>query len=106
MNTTGFIRGYMAKNMNAEEFIQVDFRALSRENMKEKKITLKTTNNNNKKKRENYKLNLDKKLVKNTKAHMVSIDIFWMNLRSKDTTWISTEVSMSSTASIFITAQQ
>jgi len=31
MNTTGLIRGYMSKNMIAQEFIKVVIRALSRE---------------------------------------------------------------------------
>lgn len=31
MNTTGFIRGYMAKNMSAESFIMVVVEALARE---------------------------------------------------------------------------
>jgi len=31
MNSTGFIRGYMAKNMSAEKFIEVVATALSRE---------------------------------------------------------------------------
>lgn len=31
MNTTGFIRGYMAHNMNAEDFIKVVVKALSME---------------------------------------------------------------------------
>ncbi|MCB2305652.1 hypothetical protein LGL08_00290 [Clostridium estertheticum] len=31
MNTTGMIRGYMSKNMQAQKFIEVVIRALSRE---------------------------------------------------------------------------
>lgn len=31
MNTTGFLRGYMAKNMSAESFIKVVAEALARE---------------------------------------------------------------------------
>lgn len=38
MNTTGFIRGYMAKNMNAEDFIKVVVTALSREFEEEVKL--------------------------------------------------------------------
>lgn len=39
MNTIGFIRGYMAKNMKAEDFIEVVVSALSRE-FEEEKIKL------------------------------------------------------------------
>ena len=35
MNTTGMLRGYMSKNMKAEEFIKVVVRALSCEFEKE-----------------------------------------------------------------------
>ncbi|MBU5439881.1 hypothetical protein KQI42_17860 [Tissierella sp. MSJ-40] len=38
MNTTGFIRGYMAKNMSAEDFIKVVVTALSREFEEEVKL--------------------------------------------------------------------
>jgi len=38
MNTTGFIRGYMAKNMDAESFIKVVIIALSREFEREVKL--------------------------------------------------------------------
>lgn len=38
MNTTGFIRGYMAKNMNVEDFNEVVVRALSREFEEEVKL--------------------------------------------------------------------
>jgi hypothetical protein len=38
MNTTGFIRGYMAKNMSAEEFIKVSAEALAREFEEEVKV--------------------------------------------------------------------
>ncbi|WP_077369021.1 hypothetical protein [Anaerosalibacter sp. Marseille-P3206] len=38
MNTTGFIRGYMAKNMNAEYFIKVVVTAISREFEEEVKL--------------------------------------------------------------------
>lgn len=38
MNTSGFLRGYMAKNMNAEDFIKVVVTALSREFEEEVKL--------------------------------------------------------------------
>lgn len=62
MNTTGFIRGYMAKNMNAEEFIQVVFRALSRE-FEEETLTFKNTNNHYQITMGNYQVKLDKAFV-------------------------------------------
>ena len=43
MNTTGFIRGYMAKNMSAEDFIKVVVTALSREF--EEEVKLERVNN-------------------------------------------------------------
>lgn len=43
MNTTGFIRGYMAKNMSAKDFIKVVVKALSREF--EEEVQLKDINN-------------------------------------------------------------
>lgn len=42
MNTSGFLRGYMAKNMNAEDFIKVVVTALSREF--EEKVKLENIN--------------------------------------------------------------
>lgn len=42
MNTTGFIRGYMAKNMSAEDFIKVVVTAISREF--EEEVKLEKTN--------------------------------------------------------------
>lgn len=44
MNTLGFQRGYMAKNMNAEDFVKVIVKALSREFQKE--VSLDKTKNN------------------------------------------------------------
>ena len=43
MNTTGFTRGYMAKNMSAENFIKVVVTALSREF--EEEVKLERVNN-------------------------------------------------------------
>lgn len=42
MNTSGYIRGYMAKNMNAVEFMNVVFNALRRE-FEEEELTLEIT---------------------------------------------------------------
>jgi thermostable 8-oxoguanine DNA glycosylase len=44
MNTTGFIRGYMAKNMSAESFIQVVAEALVKEFEEEVNIVFKIEN--------------------------------------------------------------
>lgn len=44
MNTLGFQRGYMAKNMRAEDFIKVVVKAISREF--QEKVNLDTTKNN------------------------------------------------------------
>jgi hypothetical protein len=41
MNTTGFIRGYKAKNMSSESFIIVVAEALSREYYRNEKINNK-----------------------------------------------------------------
>ena len=45
MNTSGYIRGYMAKNMSAVEFMNVVFNALRRE-FEEEELTLEITNDN------------------------------------------------------------
>ena len=47
MNTTGFIRGYMAKNMGAEEFIKVFAEALAREFDEEVKVISAEENKHN-----------------------------------------------------------
>jgi hypothetical protein len=44
MNTTGFMRGYMAKNMSAEKFIKVSAEALAREFEEEVKVILTAQN--------------------------------------------------------------
>lgn len=44
MNTSGIARGYMSKNMEAEEFIEVVVRALSREF--EKEVELESISDN------------------------------------------------------------
>src|SRR5690625_7961888 len=62
MNTTGFIRGYMAKNMNAEEFINIVFRALSRE-FEEETLTFKSTDDQYHITMGNYQVKLDKTFV-------------------------------------------
>ncbi|MCM0647352.1 hypothetical protein NBE98_03050 [Clostridium swellfunianum] len=41
MNSTGYIRGYMSKNMSAERFIQVVAEALSKEFEEEVKVNTK-----------------------------------------------------------------
>lgn len=67
MNTTGFIRGYMAKNMNDDDFIKIVVAALSREF--EEDVKLKNVN-----KDEflisikDYKVILSKELIKKLKG--------------------------------------
>lgn len=67
MNTTGFIRGYMAKNMNDDDFIKIVVVALSREF--EEDVKLKNVN-----KDEflisikDYKVILSKELIKKLKS--------------------------------------
>lgn len=67
MNTTGFIRGYMAKNMNDDDFIKIVVAALSREF--EEDVKLKNVN-----KDEflisikDYKVILSKELIKKLKS--------------------------------------
>ena len=61
MNTTGFIRGYMAKNMNVEEFIGVVTKALSREF--EEEVILEEVNNEFKITMKNYNVTMSEELV-------------------------------------------
>ena len=67
MNTTGFIRGYIAKNMTAESFINVIIEALSKEFQVEVKI-----NNISKGvyeiKFNNYRVNLNDNLINELKS--------------------------------------
>lgn len=67
MNTSGIQRGYMAKNMKAEEFIKVVINALSREFGKE--VKLKTINENEFEiSLDNYKIKMSKELIEKHKT--------------------------------------
>lgn len=66
MNTTGFIRGYMAKNMNVEDFINVVTKALSREF--EEEVKLEKVNNIFKIAMKNYHITMSKELINKLKS--------------------------------------
>lgn len=67
MNTSGIQRGYMAKNMKAEEFIKVVVNALSMEFGKE--VILKIINENEFEiSLDNYKINMSKELIEKHKT--------------------------------------
>ncbi len=61
MNTSGLIRGYMSKNMNAEEFIEVVSKAISREF--EEEVLLEQENNSFKITMKDYQISMSKELV-------------------------------------------
>lgn len=61
MNTTGFIRGYMAKNMNAEDFIKVVVKTLSMEF--EKEVQLKNTDTGYLISMEEHRVRMSKELI-------------------------------------------
>ena len=62
MNTSGYIRGYMAKNMSTEKFMNVVFNALSRE-FEEEELTLEITNDDFQITMGDYQTVLDKAFV-------------------------------------------
>ena len=67
MNTSGIQRGYMAKNMETEEFIKVVVNALSMEFGKE--IKLKIINENEFEiSLDNYKIKMSKELIEKHKT--------------------------------------
>jgi hypothetical protein len=66
MNTTGYIRGYMAKNMNAEDFIKVVVKALSREF--EEEVQLKNINDGFIIRMKDYKIIISKELIDKLKS--------------------------------------
>lgn len=67
MNTSGVQRGYMAKNMKAEEFIKVVMNALSMEFGKE--VKLKIINQNEFEiSLDNYKIKMSKELIEKHKT--------------------------------------
>lgn len=67
MNTSGIQRGYMAKNMKAEEFIKVVVNALSREFGKEVKLEI-INDNEFKISLDNYKIKMSKELIEKHKT--------------------------------------
>jgi len=67
MNTSGMQRGYMAKNMKAEEFLKVVLTALTREFEKEYK--LESINDNEFRiNLGDYKININKELIEKYKT--------------------------------------
>lgn len=67
LNTSGIQRGYMAKNMKAEEFIKVVVKALSMEF--EKQVKLEIINENNFKiTLEGYTVTMTKELINKIKS--------------------------------------
>jgi hypothetical protein len=67
MNTFGIQRGYMAKNMRAEEFINVVIVALSREFEKEVKLEI-INENEFRISLGNYKIKMSKELIEKHKT--------------------------------------
>lgn len=67
MNTSGIQRGYMAKNMKAEEFIKVVVNALSREFGKEVKLEI-INENEFEISLDNYKIRMSKELIEKHKT--------------------------------------
>lgn len=66
MNTTGFLRGYMSKNMNSERFIEVVREALSREF--EEEVKLEKIDNEFKITMGNYNTTKSKELIEHNKG--------------------------------------
>lgn len=66
MNTTGFLRGYMSKNMNSERFIEVVREALSREF--EEEVKLEKIDNEFKITMRNYNITMSKELIDRIKG--------------------------------------
>lgn len=81
MNTSGFIRGYMAKNMKAEEFIEVITKALSREF--EEKVELKKENNNFKILMKDFEITISKDIIEKMQKDPYSIDKYILDEFSK-----------------------
>ena len=67
MNSSGYIRGYMSKNMNADRFIEVVAGALKRE-FKEEEVNLKKFNNRFKISMGKYNLEMSNNLIDELKS--------------------------------------
>lgn len=67
MNTTGFIRGYMSKNMNDKDFIKVVVTAISREFEEEVQL-VNIDNYTFIIKMNNYKIIMSKRLINSLKS--------------------------------------
>jgi hypothetical protein len=67
MNSTGFIRGYMAKNMSAEEFIKVSAKALERE-FEEEVIAITAEDNEYNISFKDYRVSINTDLINELKS--------------------------------------
>ncbi|MGY0373246.1 hypothetical protein [Clostridium sp. JNZ J1-5] len=81
MNTSGIQRGYMAKNMKAEEFIKVVVNALSKEFGKEVKLEI-INDNEFRITLDNYKIKMNKELIEKHKTPY-GVDRFILELLKK-----------------------
>lgn len=75
MNTSGIQRGYMAKNMAAEEFIKVVVNALSMEFGKEAKLKI-INENEFEISLDNYKIKMSKELIEKHKTDRLILVAF------------------------------
>ena len=66
MNTTGFIRGYMSKNMSDRDFMEIVRKALSREF--EDRVELNERNNKFEIVMNSYKIEMTKEIVEEVKS--------------------------------------
>lgn len=76
MNTTGFIRGYMAKNLSTEKFIEVVRKALSTEF--ETEVELKAFDNKFKMTMEDYSVTMSREFLEENQGPY-SIDKYILN---------------------------
>lgn len=67
MNSSGYIRGYMSKNMNAEDFIKVVVKALGRE-FEGEEVTLERVNSLFEITMKDYKVKISKEFIDELKS--------------------------------------
>lgn len=80
MNTSGIIRGYLSKNLNAEEFIKVVTNALSREF--EEEVKLEKLDNSFKIMMKSYNMTMSEELIEKIKSSY-SVDKYIVEKFSK-----------------------
>ena len=93
MNTSGVQRGYMAKNMRVEEFLNVVVKAISMEFEKEVKVE----NIGEGQIRiviDSYEVRTSMNYLEEIKSHMVLIDLFLKALRRRALVLIEIEVNI------------